>query len=485
MDDAQRGAKALAASDFPSAITHYTRALLVNPHATDYYIKRSTAYTRLKPADGGPNGSAALSDAEMAVALGIQRARREQILAGQMRRAVALYQLERFGDAAYVFGLVRGKVGAVPEKTSQEENMASALAMGAGGGGQSDKAQNQELQIWEIKVKGRLGKLKAGDEKATVTVKEVPDVKVPEQEELRKIYQAQLEGADTGLAVAADEKEKQEMGKGKGKAPAGEAKQPSTSQVSSVTTGPAPSQVRHEWYQSADKVVITIYAKGVPKDKADIEIQESSLSVSFPLSSGSDYSFNLEPLFAPVDPSTSSFSMKSTKIEVILGKKQAGQKWSALEGSSPPAADNQDTAASTAPTITPRPPTTSTSAPSYPTSSRTGTKDWDKLATTLTRQEKQKSTSKKGKEKNKKKEKDASGEDIDVNEDDDGAASDDSDYGSGDPVDSFFKKIYAKSDPDTRRAMMKSYYESEGTALSTNWSEVGKGKVEVKPPSDD
>jgi suppressor of G2 allele of SKP1 len=30
--------------------------------------------------------------------------------------------------------------------------------------------------------------------------------------------------------------------------------------------------------------------------------------------------------------------------------------------------------------------------------------------------------------------------------------------------------------------MMKSYIESNGTALSTNWSEVGKGKVETSPP---
>jgi len=30
--------------------------------------------------------------------------------------------------------------------------------------------------------------------------------------------------------------------------------------------------------------------------------------------------------------------------------------------------------------------------------------------------------------------------------------------------------------------MMKSYIESNGTALSTNWEEVGKGKVETSPP---
>lgn len=30
--------------------------------------------------------------------------------------------------------------------------------------------------------------------------------------------------------------------------------------------------------------------------------------------------------------------------------------------------------------------------------------------------------------------------------------------------------------------MNKSFQESGGTVLSTNWSEVGKGKVEGKPP---
>lgn len=49
-------------------------------------------------------------------------------------------------------------------------------------------------------------------------------------------------------------------------------------------------------------------------------------------------------------------------------------------------------------------------------------------------------------------------------------------------VNEFFQKLYADADDDTRRAMMKSFSESGGTTLSTNWEEVGKGKVEVKPP---
>ncbi|KAI6207823.1 CS domain protein [Aphelenchoides besseyi] len=49
-------------------------------------------------------------------------------------------------------------------------------------------------------------------------------------------------------------------------------------------------------------------------------------------------------------------------------------------------------------------------------------------------------------------------------------------------VDSFFKQIYKNLDEDGRRAMAKSYSESAGTVLSTNWKDVGQKKVEVKPP---
>lgn len=45
-----------------------------------------------------------------------------------------------------------------------------------------------------------------------------------------------------------------------------------------------------------------------------------------------------------------------------------------------------------------------------------------------------------------------------------------------------FQKIYGESSEETRRAMNKSYMESGGTVLSTNWKEVGTKKVDVKPP---
>lgn len=49
-------------------------------------------------------------------------------------------------------------------------------------------------------------------------------------------------------------------------------------------------------------------------------------------------------------------------------------------------------------------------------------------------------------------------------------------------VETLFNKIYSDGSDEQKRAMLKSYYESGGTVLSTDWKEVGKKKVDVKPP---
>jgi suppressor of G2 allele of SKP1 len=49
----------------------------------------------------------------------------------------------------------------------------------------------------------------------------------------------------------------------------------------STATAPPQTQtqlekIRHDWYQNSENVYFTLLAKGVPKDKAQIEIREQS-----------------------------------------------------------------------------------------------------------------------------------------------------------------------------------------------------------------
>jgi suppressor of G2 allele of SKP1 len=122
----------------------------------------------------------------------------------------------------------------------------------------------------------------------------------------------------------------------------------------------------------------------------------------------------------------------------MLHKAIPGLKWSNLEGSEP-IVSNPAQETPKIPDSVLKETTNVSKAPAYPTSSKTGPKNWD----TLLENER---------------------------EDEDGG------------VDEFFKKLYKDASPDVQRAMMKSYQESNGTSLSTNWDEVGKKTVETHPP---
>jgi len=49
-------------------------------------------------------------------------------------------------------------------------------------------------------------------------------------------------------------------------------------------------------------------------------------------------------------------------------------------------------------------------------------------------------------------------------------------------LEKFFQTLYGDLPPEGRRAMMKSFTESGGTVLSTDWGDVGGRKVEAQPP---
>ena len=213
---AHRGELALNAGNADEAIVHYTEALKQSASPL-FYIKRSTAYQRQN------NFPRALQDADTAVLLAFKRAKRELIGQAQLRRGIALFHLEQYGNARLVFGLAR--------KYDEKE---------------------KSLAIWDVKVNSKLKTLEADDARALVTTKEVPEEKTSQITVLPGHNDVGLEnGQSEALPVAAAE-------------PAGSAL-------------PIAANIRHDWYQSTQSVSITLMAKAVPLEQTSIEIQPRSV----------------------------------------------------------------------------------------------------------------------------------------------------------------------------------------------------------------
>ncbi|ODV68127.1 CS-domain-containing protein [Hyphopichia burtonii NRRL Y-1933] len=186
-------------------------------------------------------------------------------------------------------------------------------------------------------------------------------------------------------------------------------------------------KIRDDWYQSSDSVIITIYAKNVKEETLNIDFDKRSVSVLFPSATGSEYNYNMDPLFDEIDVENSKYKIYGTKLEVTLAKSKK-IKWSSLEASEVDQSFVPTSSTSNEPNA----------ALTYPSSSKKAI-NWDKFNL----------------------------KDDDSKDDEEG---------------DFFAKLYKDVDEDTRRAMMKSYVESNGTVLTTNWSEAKDKKFETTPP---
>ncbi|KAJ3303322.1 Cochaperone protein [Blyttiomyces sp. JEL0837] len=187
-----------------------------------------------------------------------------------------------------------------------------------------------------------------------------------------------------------------------------------------------PSKIRHEWFQNENFVTVTIFIKSLKKEQVTIEFQPRVCSVSIKLPT-TEYTLELDPLMHPIIPSESKYSVLGSKVEIKLKKETVGIKWNDLEGQ----------ADGVVQTMVP----TGEAKPEYPSSSKKK-HDWDSVTKSVEEDKPE------------------------------GEAA----------LNALFQKIYKDASDETRRAMMKSYVESNGTCLSTNWDEVGKGKVPVTPP---
>ncbi|KAM9845339.1 protein SGT1 homolog isoform 2-T2 [Aulostomus maculatus] len=190
---------------------------------------------------------------------------------------------------------------------------------------------------------------------------------------------------------------------------------------------PAVPPVKYDWYQTESQVIVTVMAKNVPKDGVCVSFMEKELSAVIRLASGEDYKLHLQ-LLHPIIPQQSTFKILTTKVEMKM-KKTDAIRWEKLEG------EGQEC------NIKHFDPN------QYPSSSHY-TRKWDKMAMDISEEEK-----------SEKLEGDAA-------------------------LNKLFQQIYSDGSDEVKRAMNKSFMESGGTVLSTNWKDVGKRKVEASPPDD-
>ncbi|XKL61238.1 hypothetical protein PGB90_008295 [Kerria lacca] len=175
------------------------------------------------------------------------------------------------------------------------------------------------------------------------------------------------------------------------------------------------SNIKFDWYQTDQKIVITIPAKNVTQDCITVLFSLNSVSVDIKLPIMEKNSLNLN-LSSNIVPEKCSFKLFPSKVEITLVK-EFFSRWETLVKSDNQSLQTELTKKSTS-------------------------KNWDAVAKGLIDEKEEESS-----------------------------------------VETLFSKIYSDGSDDQKRAMIKSFYESGGTVLSTNWSEVGKKKVDVKPPN--
>lgn len=185
--------------------------------------------------------------------------------------------------------------------------------------------------------------------------------------------------------------------------------------------------VRFDWFDSGSTVEISIYVKRINENTVKTNITPTSLDLSFTDSENKSYHFQIPQLYDSINVNETSYKVYGTKLALNLVK-NSKKLWTdikRLEG-------EQDTKLSLFPKDEL---SDQTKSVAYPTSSSKKI-DWSK---------------------------------FEVDDDEDA---------EGDGPDAFFKKLYEGADENARRAMMKSFIESNGTTLSTDWGEVGNKTIE-------
>jgi hypothetical protein len=87
---------------------------------------------------------------------------------------------------------------------------------------------------------------------------------------------------------------------------------------------------RHDFYQTTSSVIASFFLKKINKETAQVEFSSSELSVDLTTTDSAPKRYKSAiPLFGAIDPSTSTFKILGTKLEVNFVKAD-GSSWPVL-----------------------------------------------------------------------------------------------------------------------------------------------------------
>ena len=195
----------------------------------------------------------------------------------------------------------------------------------------------------------------------------------------------------------------------------------------------APNTIKYQYYQTDAYLTVSVLARGVTEERSTINIEEKALLVRIMNSEGFEMTVITGELWDFVVPELSSIKYLPSKVDIKLKKKE-NFNWNELLLGDTIGGD--DSKKKNLKKIIPA--TEKKKNTPYASS-----RDWNTIEKEVEDElEKEK----------------PEGEEA---------------------LNKLFKDIYARSDPETRRAMNKSFQTSGGTVLSTNWGEVKQADYEA------
>ncbi|PSR80111.1 SGS domain-domain-containing protein [Coniella lustricola] len=445
---AEAGMASAQARKWDEAITSLTKAI-EQSKSPQWLLARSQALMETGQLDR------ALRDAEFAYCTAAERGNdksRKQMIEAQHRRSVIYFRRKLYANAdacaSWSQQLAQGVAVKAADNTGEfvdEKGFYQVTAADVAPAKAAEQKQQQQQQqqdggngsgesdwkkalAWRSTIVRFLEALPAEDPARRITVKLVP-------------VKPSLDQGEDDKDAAEQKKAKEEISRAEIEA----------AKASAATTQPKPATAsgpfRSQMYQSDASITVSLFMKFASKEdttKVQVDMQPNLITISgVPREPSVSY---IVP-HAAIDPSKSTYRVATMKIEFTLAKAQPG-KWATFgreelsqpDASTLPTATDAPTSSQQAPEKRQEPAAAvKPQGPAYPTSSKSGPKDWDHLA-------------------------------------DDEKDDDDKD------VNAFFKQLYKGATPDQQRAMMKSFQESNGTALSTDWASVSKETVKTSPP---